>query len=149
MGWGGSVSAECLGAAVEVAYARGTPTGKERGQGKAAVVAEAEVPRRVGGSGFRDPSQDSCGAAVYTLAMLTQFLSSEQPAIHNLALQAGGVCLQPVPEQREPQPGGHRHAHHHEPESHRSVACEDLHDVVRRAELCPDCCPKAMHPRDA
>lgn len=33
------------------------------------------------------------------LASLTQPLSPEQPAIHNLALQAGGVCLQPVPEQ--------------------------------------------------
>lgn len=109
----------------------------ERGQGKA-VMAEAEVPHRVGDGGLRGPSQDSCGASGYTRALLTQFLSSEQPAVHNLALQAGGVCLQPVPQQREPQPGGCCHAHHHEPQSHRSVACEDLHDVVRRTEVCPD-----------
>lgn len=56
------------------------------------------------------------------LALFTPSLSPEQPAIHNLTLQAGGVCLQPVPEQREPQPGGIRHPRHHEPESHRSVA---------------------------
>jgi hypothetical protein len=29
---------------VEVAYARGTPTRKERGQGKAEVMADAEEP---------------------------------------------------------------------------------------------------------
>ena len=52
---------------------------------------------------------------------LTQPLSPEQPAVHNLSLQAGGVCLQPVPKQREPQPGGSRHPHHHEPESDRLV----------------------------
>lgn len=62
---GDSVSAESLRAAVEVAYARGTPTGKERGQGKGAAMAEAEMPWRVGGSGLRGPSQDSCGAAGY------------------------------------------------------------------------------------
>lgn len=55
-------------------------------------------------------------------ASLAQPLSPEQPAVHNLSLQAGGVCLQPVPKQREPQPGGSRHPHHHEPESDRSVA---------------------------
>lgn len=54
-------------------------------------------------------------------ARLTQPLSPEQPAVHNLSLQAGGVCLQPVPKQREPQPGGSRHPHHHEPESDRLV----------------------------
>lgn len=41
--WGNSGSAECLRAAVEAAYVRGTPTGKERGQGKGAVMAEAEM----------------------------------------------------------------------------------------------------------
>lgn len=55
------------------------------------------------------------------LASLTRPLSPEQPAVHDLTLQAGGVCLQPVPEQRKPQPGGSCHPHHHEPEPYRSV----------------------------
>ncbi|XP_027481789.1 rap1 GTPase-activating protein 2 isoform X3 [Zalophus californianus] len=41
------------------------------------------------------------------------------PAVHDLTLQAGGVCLQPVPEQRKPQSGGTCHPHHREPESYR------------------------------
>lgn len=64
------------------------------------------------------------------LPSLTRPLSPEQPAVHNLALQAGGVCLQPVPEQREPQPGGSRHPHHHEPESYRSVASGGVYNVA-------------------
>ncbi|XP_078231628.1 POTE ankyrin domain family member A-like isoform X3 [Callithrix jacchus] len=44
-----------------------------------------------------------------------------RPAVH-VTLQAGGVCLQPVHEQREPQPGSSCYPDHHEPESHRSVA---------------------------
>lgn len=98
---------------------------------------------------MHSPSQDSCGPAGGTLALLTQFLSPEQPAIHNLALQAGSVYLQPVPEQREPQPGGCCHPHHHEPESHRSVACEDVRDAVGRAWLCLDCCSKGTYPGHA
>lgn len=65
------------------------------------------------------------------LASLTRPLSPEQPAIHDLAFQAGGVCLQPVPEQREPQPGGSCHPHHHEPESYRSVASGSMCHVTR------------------
>lgn len=53
------------------------PTGKGKGQAKAAIMAEAEVPMWVGGSGLRGPSQDSCGTAGGTLALLTQFLSAE------------------------------------------------------------------------
>ena len=70
-----------------------------------------------GGSGRLPVS--GCGGGAASLA---QPLSPEQPAVHNLSLQAGGVCLQPVPKQREPQPGGSRRPHHHEPESDRSVA---------------------------
>lgn len=71
------------------------------------------------------------GAAKGGLVSLTRPLSPEQPAIHNLALQTGGVCLQPVPKQREPQPGGSRHPHHHEPESYRSVASGGVRLVAR------------------
>lgn len=97
----------------------------------------------VGGSqGWRKQKERACprrewraGAALgrlrVALASLTRPLSPEQPAVHNLALQAGGVCLQPVPEQREPQPGGSHHPHHHEPESHRSVASSGVHHVAR------------------
>lgn len=53
------------------------PAGRGRGQAKAAIMAEAEVPMWVGGSGLRGPSQDSCGTAGGTLALLTQFLSPE------------------------------------------------------------------------
>ena len=58
------------------------------------------------------------------LDSLTRSLSPEQPAVHHLTLQAGGVCLQPVPQQREPQPGDSHHSHHHEPESYRLVASD-------------------------
>lgn len=53
------------------------PAGKGKGQAKAAIMAEAEVLMWVGGSGLRGPSQDSCGTAGDTLALLTQFLSAE------------------------------------------------------------------------
>lgn len=72
-----------------------------------------------------------CGAAEGGPASLTRPLSPEQPAVHDLTFQAGGVCLQPIPKQREPQPGGSCHPHHHEPESYRSVVSGNMCHVTR------------------
>ena len=117
----------------------------------AAERAGPSVP--VGGSDRPELAGDlwqaSCGAGHPVvplrteLALLTQPLSPEQPAVHNLTLQAGGVCVQPVPEQRKPQPGGGRHPHHHEPESYRSVTSGHVHHEAgggRGQGLCPDHC---------
>lgn len=108
------------------------------GAGELGTRAEVSRKERAGPSeeweaaavlGLWGLSQACVGAA----AELTRPLSSEQPAVHNVTLQAGGVCLQPVPEQREPQPGGSGHPDHHGQESHRSVASGGVCDVTRRA----------------
>lgn len=97
----------------------------------AAWVWSGALPGLEGSQGWRQREERACprgqweaGAARVSEggpAALTRPLSPEQPAVHNLALQAGGVCLQLVPKQREPQPRGSHHPHHHEPESDRSV----------------------------
>lgn len=44
-----------------------------------------------------------------------------EPALHGVAVQAGGVCVQRFARQRQPRRGGHGHPRHHEQEPHRWV----------------------------
>ncbi|XP_027717582.1 rap1 GTPase-activating protein 2 isoform X3 [Vombatus ursinus] len=56
------------------------------------------------------------------------------PALHSFTLQAGSLCLQPVPEHREPQPSSSSNPRYHEPESDR-LEEQELSEVQSEVPL--------------